>query len=49
MFLSRGDGLWKGGYLVMGEPSLGVVSGDRVTLPSAPNMSLEEFRRRVEE
>lgn len=49
MFLSRGDGLWKGGYLVMGEPALGVVSGDKVTLPFAPDMSLEEFRRRVEE
>jgi hypothetical protein len=47
MFLSRGDGLWTGGYLVMGEQALGEVSDEKVILPSAPEMSLGEFRRKV--
>ncbi len=46
MFLSQGEGLWSGGYLVLGEQSLAPVVGGAVKLPGG-SVLLSEFRERV--
>lgn len=47
MFLSQGEGLWTGGYLVLGEQSLGSVADGAVNLPEEGSVPLSEFRERV--
>jgi uncharacterized protein YndB with AHSA1/START domain len=48
-FLQEGDGVWTGGYLVLGEEALASVEGDVVKFKSGKEMKLDDFRKEVKE